>query len=339
MNPFRFVDTLLRDRERLYSAASGVEGVRGLLPRLLGVFVLTAALYGAAMGSFRCFHPEFFFSDFELVSPEGKSVPYKVAGFNAETRRLYTKQKDLPPLPNASVRFNVAMPSEPYKVAAVSEQHGYTVVELEAAGGFQERDAWRIPLLIAVKVPLLFTVTVVLCAFALYMLNLAFGVGLRFAPSMLVMAVGLAATGVMLGVLAPIALLFSAVTENYHFMKVFHVFAFTVAGLFGVQALYGGLCWFSAQVSTPSSSPRDGSGQADSPGRSTSAPIAKTTGRVRVQAVMLSWLLLYALVGAQIAWTLKPFLGTPYLPATPPFRMTSGNIYVAFFESFSRLAR
>lgn len=30
---------------------------------------------------------------------------------------------------------------------------------------------------------------------------------------------------------------------------------------------------------------------------------------------------------------LKPFLGTPYLPATPPFRLERGNIFVSTFGS------
>ena len=38
-------------------------------------------------------------------------------------------------------------------------------------------------------------------------------------------------------------------------------------------------------------------------------------------------------MGAQVAWTLKPFLGTPYLPETPPFRLDKGNIFVSTLES------
>ena len=47
--------------------------------------------------------------------------------------------------------------------------------------------------------------------------------------------------------------------------------------------------------------------------------------------------MLYALVGGQLAWTLKPFLGTPYLPETPPFRIESGNIYVSAFKTVGKL--
>lgn len=55
--------------------------------------------------------------------------------------------------------------------------------------------------------------------------------------------------------------------------------------------------------------------------------------------VLLTWLLLYCIVGGQIAWTLKPFLGTPYLPATPPFRVEGGNIYVSFAQSLSKMGK
>jgi hypothetical protein len=107
-------------------------------------------------------------------------------------------------------------------------------------------------------------------------------------------------------------LLFTVVTENYHFMKVLHVLVFAIAGAFGVSVLHGGLKRLA---------PRG------------------FAGFLRVKALLLSWLVLYALVGGQVAWTLKPFLGTPYLPATPPFRIESGNIYVSMARSVTRMGR
>ena len=119
----------------------------------------------------------------------------------------------------------------------------------------------------------------------------------------------LAATGTMLGVFVPIAGLFTWVTDNYHFMKVMHLLIFAVAGFFGVRVLYEAVMKLAPEG----------------------------TARSRAFALAFCWLVLYAVVGAQLAWTLKPFLGTPYLPAMPPFRLESGNIYVSFFQSLARL--
>jgi len=312
MNIFKMMDSLLRDRDSLYTRAAAGDGLARLCLKLLLLFVVASGLYGAAMGSFRCIHPGYFFSDFELTANGDPVVSGKVAGIDAEARKIYVaKGQSLPKVENAEVCFNVTRPTEPYKVAAVSEEKGYGVITLAADAQLAEPDAWRLPLLVAAKVPALFLLTLVVCCLVLYILNLAFGMGLHFLPTMTLVTFALAATGVMLGVFVPIAVLFAVVTENYHFMKLLHLFVFGVSGLFGVRVLYEGLTRLAPE----------------------------SVGRHKTKALVLSWLLLYSLVGGQLAWTLKPFLGTPYLPATPPFRVESGNIYVSVFESVSQLPR
>ena len=310
MNPVSMMDKLLRDRESLYARAAQGDGLGGLCLKLLLIFIVTSALYGAAMGSFRWFHPEYYFSDYEVVAPAAQAAG-RVAGTNVAERKVYLVDKPAPPLADAEVRFNVSRPTDPYKVVSVGEEKGYGFLTLEPDAPLEEPGAWMLPLLVALKTPLLFVVSLVACCLVLYTLNLAFGMGLHFLPSMTLMAFALAATGVMLGVFIPVVALFSVVTESYHFMKILHVAVFAIAGLFGVTVLYGGLKRL--------------------------APEGIDSRKIR--ALLLSWLLLYGLVGGQLAWTLKPFLGTPYLPATPPFRVESGNIYVSVFESISQLSR
>jgi len=310
MNPVSMMDKLLRDRESLYARAAQGDGLGGLCLKLLLIFIVTSALYGAAMGSFRWFHPAYYFSDYEVVAPAAQAAG-RVAGTNVAERKVYLVDKPAPPLANAEVRFNVSRPTDPYKVVSVGEEKGYGFLALAPDAPLEEPGAWTLPLLVALKTPLLFVVSLLACCLVLYTLNLAFGMGLHFLPSMTLMAFALAATGVMLGVFIPVVALFSVVTESYHFMKILHVAVFAIAGLFGVTVLYGGLKRL--------------------------APEGIDSRKIR--ALLLSWLLLYGLVGGQLAWTLKPFLGTPYLPATPPFRVESGNIYVSVFESMSQLSR
>jgi len=303
------MDTLFRDRDSLYQAAIEGRELGKLSCRLLAIFILSSGLYGAAMGSFRWIHPQFFFSDFRPSGSEDEAAVKKVAGANMEAKKIFTREKDLSNLADSEIRFNVSRPTEPYKVVSVGEEAGYGMIELAPDSVLEEPNTWRLPLLVALKTPSLFVLSLVVCSLALYMLNLAFGVGLHFVPTMVLMFFGLAATGVMLGVFIPIVGLFAVVTENYHFMKLLHLSVFTVAGLFGVKVLYEGLV--------------------------KSAPEGANLGKVK--ALMLSWLVLYGIVGGQLAWTLKPFLGTPYLPATPPFRIESGNIYVTCFQSLAKL--
>jgi len=305
------IDTLLRDRESLYARAAEGQDLGGLCLRLLLIFVVASGLYGAAMGSFRLFHPEYYFSDYELTSSPQTPVKSSVVGLDADARKVYTKTGEVGERKGGQVRFNLSRPTEPYEVVSTGEEKGFGVITLAPDAQLSEAEAWKLPLLVGAKTPLLFVLALLVCCLVLYILNLAFGMRLHFLPSMTLMAFALAATGVMLGVFIPIVVLFSVVTESYHFMKILHVGVFAVAGLFGVTVLYQGLRRLAPEG----------------------------LGHNKIQALLLSWLLLYGLVGGQFAWTLKPFLGTPYLPATPPFRVESGNIYVSFFQSMSQLSR
>lgn len=317
---FSTMDSLLRDRDTLYRQAREGRSPGALCGRLLAVFLLTAAIYGAVMGSFRLFHPQFFFSDF-ILSTEGSNSLYgKVAGMDPDARAVFAEEV-LPDGPAwTTVRFNRTRPTAPYRVAAVGEEQGYGRIQLAPDAVLAEAGAGIQVGLVALKIPLLFLLTLAVCALALYILNLVFGLGLRFVPAITLMLFALAATGVLLAVFAPIVLFFTAVTANYHFMKVMHVLVFGIAGLYGVKVLGDGL-WRLTKPDTPED------------------PAAAYGAWMRAKVVLCSWLVLYCLVGAQVAWTLKPFLGTPYLPATPPFRLERGNIFVSFFESTARIPR
>lgn len=308
MNLIRTMDALLREPGSVYRAAAEGASQTRLCVRLLLIFVLTSGLYGAAMGGFRWLHPQFLFSDFTLLSDGGAQATGSVAGMDPATGTVYTAGSIQVAHTPTHVTFNSTHPSEAYKVTGLGLDRGYIGIRLAPGQPLQEPDTWRLPLLVAGKVPLLFLITLATCALALYALNLGLGVRLGLVPVMTTCAFGLAATGVMLAVLAPIAVLFSVVTENYHFMKLFHLGAFAFAGTFGLITLHRGLRQLAGE------------------------------NWPRVKALVVAWLLLYGLVGGQVAWSLKPYLGTPYLPATPPFRVEVGNIYVSALESATRVA-
>ena len=308
MNLLKTMDALLRDPESVYRMAAEGRDLGRLCAKLLLIFVITAGLCGAAMGSFRWLHPGFFFSDFELSSPEGPVASGQVAGVNYDTNTIYATGALPDVAEDATIRFNLTQPSDPYKVQYVTREKGYTAIVLAPGSSLGEPDAWKLPLLVAAKTPLLFILTLGICSLALYVLNLAFDIRLHFMPVMTTMSFGLAATGVMLGVLVPITGMFSVVTGDYHFMKVLHLLAFTLAGLYGVKILYRGLVRLAPE------------------------------GSRGVGKLVFVYLVLYCIIGSQVAWTLKPYLGTPYLPATPPFRVEAGNIYVSVFSSAARVA-
>lgn len=312
MSLIAMVDELLRNRRSLYRQAQEGDQLRVISLRLLWIFLICTAIYGGVMGAFRSIHPAFFFSDFELVLPGETAIRGEIAGMMTEYTAVYTRTKLPVGSEGRSIRFNLTDPSDPCQVTSISEEKGYYKIQLAPGTMLSESDRWLLPAIVAGKIPLLFLLTLAVCAFALYILNLALGMQLRFVPIITLMLFALAGTGIMLLVFAPISLLFSVVTTSYHFMKILHVVVFIIAGLFGVRILGEGLIHMHEHLD-----------DVEKP----------EAGQAKARAVLVCWLLLYCLVGAQIAWTLKPFLGTPYLPATPPFRLERGNIFVSTLES------
>ena len=52
--------------------------------------------------------------------------------------------------------------------------------------------------------------------------------------------------------------------------------------------------------------------------------------------ILFFWLILYAFVGTQLAWTLRPFFGAPDMPFEL-VRKLGGNFYVDVIKSIARL--
>ena len=53
-------------------------------------------------------------------------------------------------------------------------------------------------------------------------------------------------------------------------------------------------------------------------------------------SILRFWLILYAFVGTQLAWTLRPFFGTPDSPFEL-FRQMQGNFYLDIFTALGEI--
>lgn len=161
----------------------------------------------------------------------------------------------------------------------------------------------------AFKLPVLFLATLMVCAPTLYFFNLIFGSNQSLSQNVAIMLTAITVTAVVLLSFAPIVLFFLLTSSNYQFFKLLNVGVFSVAGIVGVLFLAQGMRF----VATSGS--------------------AGTNTRMMVVRL---WIIVYAFVGSQVAWTLRPFIGAPSMKFEL-FRQLGGNFYTNILASLGEI--
>jgi hypothetical protein len=161
----------------------------------------------------------------------------------------------------------------------------------------------------AVKLPVLFLVTLVVCSPTLYFFNVLFGSNQSLTQNIALILTAITVTAVLLLSFAPITMFFLLTTSQYQFFKLLNVVVFAVAGIMGVIFLSQGMGVVSA------------SGKAGAGAR---------------RMVLRLWILVYAFVGSQMAWTLRPFIGAPGIKFEL-FRQLGGNFYTNIVASIGEI--
>lgn len=157
----------------------------------------------------------------------------------------------------------------------------------------------------AAKLPALYLITLIICLPTLYFFNIIFGSKLTLGQHFVILLGAAAIISILLFSFAPVTLFFLATIDNYEFFKLLNVVIFGITGFLGINFLYHGLQDLSHQ---------------DSVGQAT-----------RTQ-ILQAWLILYAFVGSQLGWTLRPFFGAPGEPFQL-FRDMQGNFYLNVIQS------
>jgi hypothetical protein len=207
------------------------------------------------------------------------------------------------------------------------------------------------------KVPALFLLTLLVTFPSLYVFNALVGSRLT-APSLLRLI--MAALGVTLAVLAsfgPIVAFFSLTTTSYPFMVLLNVLVFAIAGMLGLAFLLQTLHRLTIAASEPprlpTPPPQAGPVEAGPgavsppplviPGPSDAGPgqAAEPVGALESQGrtfsrnvwiVFRCWVIMFALVGAQMSWVLRPFIGSPSQPFQW-FRARESNFFEAVWRT------
>lgn len=192
----------------------------------------------------------------------------------------------------------------------------------------------------AVKVPILFILTLIITFPSLYVFSALLGVRLGPKDTLRLILAPVAANLAVLASLGPITGFFTLSTSSYPFMKLLNFFFFTVSGAIGLKVLLSMLARLDAAQTRPvvtevKPTPSDQGGdnpETPAPAKLASRPaegdMARTTFRI--------WLVIYGLVGAQMGWVLRPFIGAPDLPFQW-FRTREANIFVDIIRTIGDL--
>jgi hypothetical protein len=266
----------------------------------------------------------------------------------------------------------------------------------------------------ALKLPLLFLVTLAICLPTLYLFNLVFGARLSVRQSLALVMTAITVTAMLAVAFAPISLFFLITAPDYSFFKLLNVAILALSALVGLRFLTGGMRVLNehgllapataapastasvgdpvpatvgpAPVAVPEPVPvgagvavtngaatAPGAGVPESasgsivpgmggPGAGVPAPAMMIPPGYALQPVADSghrplrplrplpasqptppsmtllyiWILLFGFVGTQLAWTLRPFFGSPGM-AFSLYRDIGGNFYAEILHTISRL--
>jgi hypothetical protein len=197
--------------------------------------------------------------------------------------------------------------------------------------GLFQQGAGAVPQLLATagKVPLLFLLTLLVTFPSLYVFNALIGSRLSLGSTLRLI---IAAMAIMLAVLASLGTIvafFSASTTDYSFILLLNVIVFSVSGFLGMKFLLQTLHRLTmaqnledSVAAEPSDVPEPGGALDKTEDQAISANVTK---------IFRIWIVVFGLVGAQMAWVLRPFIGAPHVHFAL-FRARESN----FFEAVGR---
>ena len=217
----------------------------------------------------------------------------------------------------------------------------------------------------AIKLPLLFLLTLGICLPTLYLFNLVFGARLSIRQALALVLVAITVTGALTLAFAPISLFFLVTADDYSFFKLLNVAILMLTGFVGLSVMVDGMRGMNrlsghepAAPTRPTSvpvysamthealpaggftdpaefpAPLNGAKVGDGP-LAAETPPALLDRPVNTRLLYV-WVLLFGFVGTQLAWTLRPFIGEPNHPFQL-FRSIDGSFYANVIETLGHL--
>jgi hypothetical protein len=188
-----------------------------------------------------------------------------------------------------------------------------------------------------VKVPLLFYLTLLVTLPSLYVFNSLVGSRLSFTGVVRLLIASLGVNVAVLASLGPIVAFFSVCTTSYPFMLLLNVVVFAIAGLFGLRFLLQTLHRLTiAGPPRPMEAPPTDGTASEAEAVGPREPVRSRPVPDQVTLVFRFWVIVFGLVGAQMGWVLRPFIGNPGL-RFDFLRSRESNFFMAVFQALERL--
>ncbi len=167
---------------------------------------------------------------------------------------------------------------------------------------------WRSPIQgisAAIKLPILFAISLVITLPAFHFIGLHAGSRLKFTQTLSIIRSGMAVTGILLAAFAPIALFFLISDSSQSFLILLHFAIIGFCSLAGIMTIHRSI-----------------------------RHISKSRGEQfteGAESCLIAWFFLFAFVGMQLAWLMRPWLGSH--EDFTILRGGGGNFYTAILRS------
>jgi hypothetical protein len=202
----------------------------------------------------------------------------------------------------------------------------------------------------SVKVPLLFFLTLAVTFPSLYVFNALVGSRLNLLSLFRLLVASLTVNLAVLASLGPIVAFFSLSTTSYNFMVLLNVLVYAASGFLGLAFLLQTLNRISiAMQFFPPKSASESHPDSELTNAASAEVKVEVVGEPgaleglqghllgkQVKTVFNLWIVLFGLVGAQMGWILRPFIGDPGA-SFEWFRPRQSNFFEAVFRALRGL--
>lgn len=166
-------------------------------------------------------------------------------------------------------------------------------------------------LISGVKFPILILLSLLICFPAFYVIQFMLGSKISLVNMINIVFSGFVVFTTIALSFAPIVVFFMITGNNYPFLKLLHVAILTFGGIFGMRTIIQGLKYLCEK-------------------KNIYPKLGLTIFKI--------WIVIFSFVSLQLAWNLRPFVGSKDLP-TELFREKEGNFYLAVFQSLGNLLK